>query len=120
MRALQLIVSALARPPRARSARRPASILLSLAIGFAALSGCAIPHRLSPETAPQIQLTETLRSSPCLRGRLPDPDWFDVGVALTLWVNAEGRAECEGARADGLVAVVDRFNAAWDAWLRGR
>jgi hypothetical protein len=120
MRALQSTAFAPARPHPARSARRRVSIPISLAIGFAALSGCATPHRLSPETAPQIQLTEVLRSSPCLRGRLPDPDWFDVGDALTLWVDAEGRAECEGARADGLVAVVDRFNAAWAEWLRGR
>jgi hypothetical protein len=95
-------------------------ILPWLALLFAGLSACATPHRLSPETAPQIQLTETLRSSPCLRGRLPDPDWLDVGGALTLWLDAEGRAECEAARAAGVVAVIDRFNAEMRDWLRGR
>jgi hypothetical protein len=43
-----------------------------------------------------------------------------VGDIGNLWLEAEARAECEGKRADGIVSAVDRFNAAWEAWLHGR
>lgn len=86
------------------------SLLLSLLVLWSVVSGgCAA--RTSLATPAQITLGQQL-SSPCLRGHLPDPATLTVGDALTLWVEAEARAECERARGEGLVTAVEAFNAA--------
>lgn len=86
-------------------------ILGLAALFFAASGGCASTQVPTREPA-QIKLTENLRSSGCLRGLLPAADELTVGESLAQWVEAEARAECEGGRADRLVDVIDRFNAA--------
>jgi hypothetical protein len=101
-------------------------ILGLLALCFAASSGCAHRPTLSELTAnaPRINLPETLKADAwCkdeLRGRLPEADFLTVGEALAQWQEAEARATCQGARADGLIDVIDAHNAAWEAWLARR
>ncbi len=94
-------------------------MLLSLALLFSVTSGCATRPRLSPETAPELRLTAQQTTSPCLRGRLPDPDWMDVGDLAQIGFNAEARATCEATRADGVVSSAQEFNRAFREWLDG-
>lgn len=61
---------------------------------------------------PQIALSERLLASPCLRGKLPEADGLTVGGVLTFGAERHRDALCERARGDGLVKVIDGFNAA--------
>lgn len=98
-----------------KSKRTPArtnwSMPALLACLCVALSACAATRQ--PIVTPAaIVLTPSLRESPCLRGRLPDPATLTVGELGAEWVRAEARAECERERGDALAGVIDGFNAA--------
>ena len=65
-------------------------------------------------------LTSQQRTSPCLRGRLPDPDALSVEAVMNVALEEARRAECERERADGIVRSTDATNTAWQDWLHGR
>lgn len=69
--------------------------------------------------APRLELPANLRSA-CLRGLLPWGEDLDVGGLLDLWVKAEARAECDRARAEAIVGLIDRANAEWEQAFAGR
>lgn len=92
--------------------RKPRSIPLSLALGSLALSACATKPVPTPAPVRQIALTETLATSPCLRGLLPEADGLTVGGVLTFGAERHRDAICERERGDRLVSVIDGFNQA--------
>lgn len=69
--------------------------------------------------APRLELPANLRA-PCLRGLLPWGEPLELGEVLSLWVKAEARAECDRARAEAIVGLIDRANAEWEQAFAGR
>lgn len=64
-------------------------------------------------------MTETQRTSDCLKGRLPDPDNMSVGAVMAVAQDEAARARCEFNRAESIVRSVDTTNAAWERFANG-
>ena len=84
-------------------------IPLSLVLGSLGLSACATTPAPTLATPP-IVLTDSLKASPCLKGRLPDDDGLTVGAALAFGTERHRDALCERARGDALVSAIEMIN----------
>lgn len=111
------------RPRRVTSALTRASTLLWASVCFAGLSACAGKPLPSPAEPPRYQISDTVRTgSNCdgLRGRLPNVDELDVGVALNGWEGAEAFGACQQSRAVAAIAAGDALTAAWEEYANAR